>query len=136
MFLQVHLGAKVRQEHFLAEPETIRTKIGTIVEYTEIAFILTDYKKTVRVLFYSIWFSIWLLSNSICMMTPMDASLDTSLKCHLEEVESIPGTSGREMVNGSKQPFERDLAEAQLQQGCPEPSGGKSTQLQPVNDEE
>ncbi|KAM3846367.1 E3 ubiquitin/ISG15 ligase TRIM25-like isoform 2-T2 [Vipera latastei] len=61
---------------------------------------------------------------------------DISPDVKWEEDEPVPGRSGGELVNGFEQPSKRDLAEAQLQQDSLEATGGKSTQLQPLSDEE
>lgn len=60
------------------------------------------------------------------VMSPQDASPDTSPHVSSEEDEPFAGMSGGDLVNGSKQPSERDLAEAQMQQESYEASGGES----------
>lgn len=49
------------------------------------------------------------------VMTPPDIFSDTSPDVSSKKDEPNSGTSGGALVNGSKQPAERDLAEAQLQ---------------------
>lgn len=57
-----------------------------------------------------------LQEKSSGVMTLLDAFPDASPDVSWEKDEPIQGTSGEELVNGSEQPSERELAQAQLNQ--------------------